>query len=148
MTSVLVIQIVPSLGQTHVPAWTTCVGLAVAALVGSWYWRRLRRGSVPAIRRRLRRASLVIGGGVLVAVAAATGWIDPAVRQIPYVLTWAGVVLGLLVLVVLSLIDAFVSIRLHQRSLDRRLVRDTLRIREAMDREGIGGRRGREVDDA
>ena len=100
------------------------------------------------IRRRLRRASLVIGGGVLVAAAAATGWIDPAVHQIPYIVTWAGVVLGLLALVILSLIDALVSIRLHQRSLDRRLVRDTLRIREAMDREGIGSRTGGGIDDA
>ena len=68
-------------------------------------------------------------------------------------LAWLGqitmfVVLGLLVLVILSLVDAFVSIRLHQRSLDRRLVRDTLRIREAMDREGIGSRPDREADDA
>ena len=100
------------------------------------------------IRRRLRRASLVIGGGVLVAAAAAAGWIDPDVDQIPYIVTWGGVVLGLLVLVILSLVDAFVSIRLHQRSLDRRLVRDTLRIREAMDREGIGSRPDREADDA
>ena len=136
------------LGQTHLPGWATCVVLAVAAFAGVWYWRRLRRGSVPMIRRRLRRASLVIGGGVLVAAAAASGWIDPDVDQIPYLVTWAGVVLGLLVLVVLALVDAFVSVRLHQRSLDRRLVRDTLRIREAMDREGIGSRTGGGIDDA
>ena len=142
------IQIPWFLGQTHLPGWTTCVALAIAAIAGGWYWRRLRRGSVPMIRRRLRRASLVIGGGVLVAAAAATGWIDPDVDQIPYIVTWGGVVLGLLVLVILSLVDAFVSIRLHQRSLDRRLVRDTLRIREAMDREGIGSRPDREADDA
>ena len=85
---------------------------------------------------------------MLVAAAAATGWIDPDVDQIPYIVTWGGVVLGLLVLVILSLVDAFVSIRLHQRSLDRRLVRDTLLIREAMDREGIGSRPDREADDA
>ncbi|MAD19400.1 MAG: hypothetical protein CMJ52_04155 [Planctomycetaceae bacterium] len=138
----------PLLGQTHLPAWTTCVVLLAAAVAGGWYWRRLRRGSVPRIRRRLRRASLVTGGGVLAASAAAAGFIDPDLHQLPYVLTWAVVVLGLLVLVVLALIDAFVSIRLHQRSLDRRLVRDTLRIREAMDREGVDPDRGRAVDDA
>ena len=142
------IQLPWFLGQTHLPAWTTCVVLAAAAIAGVWYWRRLRRGSVPMIRRRLRRASLVIGGGVLVAAAAATGWIDPDVDQIPYLVTWAGVVLGLLVLVIFSLVDAFVSIRFHQRSLDRRLVRDTLRIREAMDREGIASRTDGGVEDA
>ena len=148
MNPLLATEVSRLLGQTHLPAWTTCVALAVGAFAGVWYWRRLRRGSVPMIRRRLRRASLVIGGGVLVAAAAATGWIDPAVHQIPYIVTWAGVVLGLLALVILSLIDALVSIRLHQRSLDRRLVRDTLRIREAMDREGIGSRTGGGTDDA
>lgn len=148
MNPVLAIEVPRLLGQTHLPAWTTCVVLAAAAFAGVWYWRRLRRGSVPMIRRRLRRASLVIGGGVLVAAAAATGWIDPSVHQIPYIVTWGGVVLGLLALVILSLIDALVSIRLHQRSLDRRLVRDTLRIREAMDREGIGSRTGGGIDDA
>jgi len=148
VNSLTAIQFLPCLGQTHLPAWTTCVALAVAAVAGGWYWRRLRRGSVPMIRRRLRRASLVIGGGVLVAAAAATGWLDPAVHQVPYIVTWAGVVLGLLVLVILSLIDAVVSIRMHQRSLDRRLVRDALRIRSAMDREGIGSRADGEADDA
>ncbi len=148
MTHMLALRILPRLGQTHLPGWTTCVALALATFVGVWYWRRLRRGSVPMVRRRLRRASLVIGGGVLVAVAAATGWIDPDVHQIAYVVTWAGVVVGLVVLVVLSLIDALVSIRLHQRSLDRRLVRDTLRIREAMDREGVDSRLEGNADDA
>ena len=148
MNPLLAIHGLRLLGQTHLPAWTTYVVLAAAAVAGGWYWRRLRRGSVPRIRRRLRRASLVIGGGVLVAAAAASGWIDPDVDQIPYLVTWAGVVLGLLVLVIFSLVDAFVSIRFHQRSLDRRLVRDTLRIREAMDREGIASRTDGGVEDA
>jgi hypothetical protein len=104
--------------------------------VGIWYWRRLGRASVLPIRRRIRRVSLLMASIAMIATLAATGWIDADVRPISYVSVWAIVMITLFILILSAFVDAFVSIRLHQKSVDRRLVRSTIRLRAAMERSG------------
>lgn len=72
----------------------------------------------------------------MIATLAATGWIDADVRPISYVSVWAIVMITLFILILSAFVDAFVSIRLHQKSVDRRLVRSTIRLRAAMERSG------------
>ncbi|MAI72071.1 hypothetical protein OAL71_02500 [Phycisphaerales bacterium] len=122
------------LGQTHLPPWATLAIAAPFLLIGLWYWRRLGRSAVIPVRRRIRRFSLLMGGVATIATVMATGWIDPDVRPISYLSGWAVVMVTLFALVVCAVIDAIVSIRLHQRMVDRRLVRDTLRLRGAIER--------------
>ncbi|MDA0294439.1 MAG: hypothetical protein O3A19_07145 [Planctomycetota bacterium] len=125
-----------SLARTHIPAPVAEVIAAPLLFVGIWYWRRLGRASVLPIRRRIRRVSLLMASIAMIATLAATGWIDADVRPISYVSVWAIVMITLFILILSAFVDAFVSIRLHQKSVDRRLVRSTIRLRAAMERSG------------
>jgi hypothetical protein len=124
------------LARTHLSAPTVTAIAVPLLLAGFWYWRRLGRISVLPIRRRIRRFSLLMAGVAMIATAAATGWIDPDVSPISYLSVWAVVMITLLILVLCAVIDAVVSIRLHQRIVDRRLVRDTIRLQSAIERSG------------
>jgi hypothetical protein len=124
------------LGQTHLSAPTVTAIAVPLLLAGFWYWRRLGRISVLPIRRRIRRISLLMAGVAMIATAAATGWIDPDVWPISYLSVWAVAMITLLILVLCAVLDAVVSIRLHQRIVDRRLFRDTIRLQSAIERSG------------
>ena len=105
------------------------------ALLGVWYWRRMGRGSVPPIRRRLRRIGLLLGAAGLVLMTAAISFFDPAVQQTAYLISWLAVLFVVLMAVVVATLDALATIRLHQKSVERQLVRDALRLRGAVDAE-------------
>ena len=105
------------------------------ALLGVWYWRRMGRGSVPPIRRRLRRIGLLLGAAGLVLMTAAISFFDPAVHQTAYLISWLAVLFVVLMAVVVATLDALATIRLHQKSVERQLVRDALRLRGAVDAE-------------
>jgi len=124
---------VTSLAAVHVTPVVTAPVL-VALLVGAAiYWRRLGRASVPRPRRRLRRAGLVVGAVVGVAGMAALSVFDPDLRPTGYLLAWAVVASLLLPAVLIAAADAVFTVRLHQRSLDRRLARDAQRIRREVE---------------
>ena len=120
-------------GAVHLPPALTVPFVCGLAVLGIWYWRRMGRGSIPPIRRRLRRIGLLLGAFGLVLITAAISFLDPAVHRLAYLLAWLGVLFVVLIAVVVATIDAAMTIRLHQKSVERQLVRDALRLRGAVD---------------
>ncbi|MCP4834027.1 MAG: hypothetical protein GY895_04615 [Phycisphaera sp.] len=114
------------------PVFSVPIAIGLA-LVGAWYWRRMGRGSIPPIRRRLRRIGLLLGamGGLL--LMSALSFIDPVVKPAAYVTTWFAVLFVVLAAVVVAGLDAIATLRLHQKSVDRLLMRDALKLRGAVD---------------
>lgn len=104
---------------------------------GAWYWGRMGRGSVPAIRRRLRRVGLLLGAVGLVLMVLASSFIDPATRPAAYLVAWMGVLVVVLLAVVVAVMDALATVRLHRNWMDRQQVRDALRLRGALGSEGM-----------
>lgn len=121
------------LAEVHLSPVIAVPLLVVGAVAALAYWRRLARGSVPRIRRRLRRSGLLVGlvGGI--AGVAATSFLDPEVRPGGYLAAWGTVALLLVPAVAIAAIDAIVTVRLHHRSLERRAARDAGRIRTAVE---------------
>ena len=113
------------------PWWTIPAAILLVA-IGAWYWRRLGRGSVPRVRRRIRRASLAVVAFGLVMIVIGASLLDPADRSYAYLLSWAAVLVAVVMMVLLAALDALVTVRLHQRSIDRRLLRDAYRLRGAI----------------
>jgi Na+/proline symporter len=117
------------LAAVHVPP-VISLPIAVGLLIlGGVYWRRLGRASVPRPRRRLRRAGLMLGLAVGATGVLAVSILDPDQRPTAYLVAWAVVAMLLFPAVLIAAADAIFTVRLHQRSLDRRLARDAQRIR-------------------
>lgn len=94
------------------------VGLAsVIILAMAWYWPRLSRPEMPVTRRRIRRASLLIGLLGLIAATLGFGIIDPDARPMPYFAAWGAASLAIFVVVMLALLDALVSLRMHRTAM-------------------------------
>lgn len=117
------------LAEAHLSLLPTGAGLMILVALGVWYWRQLSRGSVPAFRRRLRRIGLVIGGAVAVSGCLALSVFDPQDQPLAYLAAWGTVAVLLVPAVAVAVVDVIFTIQMHQRSLDRRLARDALRIR-------------------
>lgn len=116
----------------HLSPFLTVPVLLLAAVGGVAYWRRLSRASVPKLRRRLRRAGLLVGLVGAVAGVAAISFIDPDLEPVAYLVAWGLVAAVLVPAVTIAAMDAVVTVRFHQRSLERRAVRDAARIRAAV----------------
>ena len=132
-------QEVPSMASVvavvHLSPAVTLPIVGALILVGIWYWKRMGRGSVPPIRRRLRRIGLLLGAAGLVLMTAAISLIDPAIHRAAYLIAWLAVLFVVLMACVVATLDAVATIRLHQKSVERQLVRDALRLRGAVDGE-------------
>jgi Na+/proline symporter len=128
-----------ALAAVHVSPVLVGPVLVVLLLAGGIYWRRLGRGSVPRPRRRLRRLGLAIGAAVGLVGMAAVSMIDPDLSPTGYLLAWGMVAVLLLPAVLVAAADAIFTIRLHQRSLDRRLQRDSQRIRREFEAAAASG---------
>jgi hypothetical protein len=106
-----------NLAATHLDPWLT-VSLAAIVLVGmAWYWPRLAAPEIPRIRRRIRRASLLVGLLGVVGAALGFGLIDPDRTPIPYLFAWAGAGLAIGTVVLLAVVDALVSVRIHRQAM-------------------------------
>lgn len=105
------------LAATHMAPWLAVLlsGVLVAAM--AWYWPRLGRGDIPAERRRVRRISLMFSLAGLVAATLGFGIIDPDARRVPYALAWLGAGAAILVVILLAIVDAFLSMRLHRKAI-------------------------------
>ena len=114
------------------PAIITLPIFGVLGLIGGWYWRRLGRGLVLPIRRRLRRVGLLIAGMSASIALAALSYIDPELTPIAYLLAWMAVLLLVLSAVLVAMADVLVTIQIHQKSSGRRILRDARTIRRAM----------------
>jgi uncharacterized protein YjeT (DUF2065 family) len=126
------------LGEVHLPPIATVPVLAGLLVCVAVYWRRLSRGSVPGPRRRLRRAGLAVGVVVASMATMALSLLDPAMHPSPYLVAWSVVLLLLAPAVLIAIADAIFTIRLHQRSLERRLLRDAVRIRREVESASTG----------
>ena len=120
------------LAAVHLSPVFTLPFLIVAIVGAVAYWRRLSRASVPRARRRLRRAGLLVGAVGLFSGVAATSFIDPDLRPVAYLVAWGAVAVVLVPAVAIAAADAIVTVRFHQRSLERRALRDAGRIRAAV----------------
>jgi hypothetical protein len=106
-----------SLAAVHLPAWFAVGFAGVIIFAMAWYWPRLGRPEIPPERRRVRRLSLLFG---LVGLCAATigfGIVDPDARPVPYAMTWFAASVALLIVVLLAVLDAILSMRLHRRAI-------------------------------
>lgn len=119
-----------------VPVLLLCLAMIV------WYWIRLGRRSVMPIRRRLRRAGLGVALVTVLVASAALSGIDADLRPWAFILAWGGVLLLVLLAVGLACLDALVTIRLHQKSVERQMLRDALALRRAMESEREGSKDG------
>lgn len=102
------------LAAVHVaPVYTVPAAVLLAAAV-VWYWLRLGQTSVPASRRRIRRASLSLIFVTIPVIVSALSVVDPKQRASAYVVLWSAAVLCLLLIVVTAIFDALNNIRLHR----------------------------------
>ena len=116
----------------ELPAIVTLPIFGVLLLIGGWYWIRLGRGLVLPIRRRLRRTGLLIATVTASFALAAVSFIDPEAMPIAYLLVWTAVLVLVFAAVSVSLADVAVTVRVHQKSSERRMLRDARAIRRAM----------------
>lgn len=105
------------LAATHMAPWlaVSLSGILVAAM--AWYWPRLGRGDIPVQRRRVRRISLMFSLAGLMAATLGFGIIDPDARRVPYALAWLAAGVAILVVILLAIVDAFLSMRLHRKAI-------------------------------
>jgi hypothetical protein len=102
---------------THLDPWLTVTLAAIVLLGMAWYWPRLAAPEIPRLRRRIRRASLLVGCLGVIGAALGFGLIDPDRTPIPYLFAWAGAGLAIGAVVLLAIIDALVSVRIHRRAM-------------------------------
>lgn len=108
----------PTFAATHMAPWLAVSIAGGLVAVMAWYWPRLGRPEIPAARRRVRRTSLLFSLAGLVAATLGFGIIDPDARRVPYAMTWAAAAMAILVVVLLALVDAVVSLRIHRRAME------------------------------
>ena len=96
------------------PFVTTSIAAIVLGWI-IWYWIRLGRLEVPASRRTLRRATLILIAVLLPIIVAALSFLDPAQHQRPYIMTWIGAMLVIAILVIVAGLDAVNTMRLVQQ---------------------------------
>lgn len=119
------------IAEVHLSPGVTVPLLVVAVVAAAGYWRRLARASVPRIRRRLRRAGLLVGLVAALASVVAMSFLDPEARPGSYLVLWGLIVALLVPAVSIAVADVMVTVRLHRTSLERRAARDAVRIRAA-----------------
>ncbi len=132
----------PTLGAVLVESSVTVPAVVGALSLIVWYWLRLGRRSVMPIRRKLRRTGLAVASVTVLLTGVALSGIDADLHPWAFILAWGGVLLLVLLAVGLAGLDALVTIRLHQKSLERRMMRDALALRRAMDSEAAETDRG------
>lgn len=130
-----------TLAQTHLQPM---VAVPIAMLLGMacvYYWIRLGRPETPPPRRRIRRISLGVVLIELVALVAASSFIDPDLNPAEYVVMWTVAMFLLIGLVILALLDYVTTVRLHVSAMSEEIAEESNRIRAAMDaarRDGGG----------
>ena len=132
----------PTLGAVLVESSVTVPTVVGALSLIVWYWLRLGRRSVMPIRRKLRRTGLAVASVTVLLTGVALSGIDADLHPWAFILAWGGVLLLVLLAVGLACLDALVTIRLHQKSLERRMMRDALALRRAMESEPAESDRG------
>ncbi|HMN94917.1 MAG TPA: hypothetical protein PKC43_00735 [Phycisphaerales bacterium] len=103
------------LAAVHAPPAITVPGALIGGAALGWLWWWQGRDGVPASRRRLRRISIVGMLILLPMLVAGASFVDPDLEPRRYAETWT-VAVGLLAIVVLlAVVDAFNTFRLHAK---------------------------------
>ncbi len=98
----------------HLHAAVTIPPAVAVGVWVMWYWRRLGRAEVPARRRQIRRASLVVMLASLPLHIAGLSLLTPQIHVRGYVLVWTLALVSLGLLVGLGVLDMFNSLRLER----------------------------------
>ncbi len=88
-----------------VPPWASISVAAVALALLAWYFVRLGREEVPAGRRRLRRASVVLLAIGLAPLVRALSFVHPHEDRVGWAVAWSSVLFVVLTALVLAIID-------------------------------------------
>lgn len=100
-------------GAVHVAPWVTAPLGAVVGLALGWLWWWQGRDGVPPSRRRIRRASLLLGLVLVPMLVAGLSFVDPSVDPRRYAEIWSLVLVLLGLIVATAVIDAVNSLRVH-----------------------------------
>jgi hypothetical protein len=106
------------------PALIVPLALAIAAPL-AWYWVRLGRDDVPASRRRIRRGSMILMGAILVMLVIGLSIVDETRDKNAYLLTWAGAMIAVMLMIPVALLDAANNMSLYRRNRSRMLAEST-----------------------
>lgn len=101
------------LAATHLSPWI-CVPLGAAAGLGlGVLWWTFGAPEVPTSRRRIRRASTLVALLLVPILVAGLCFIDPATAPRHYAEVWTLAIALVFVLVLLAVVDALNSVRIH-----------------------------------
>ncbi len=106
-----------TLAVTHLSPGVAVTIASAIILAMAWYWPRLARAEVSVAHRRVRRASLVLGLVGLIGATLGFGIIDPDATPVPYMVAWGAASLAIFGVVMLALLDALISLRLHRAAM-------------------------------
>ena len=107
-----------------VPPWASISVAAVALALLAWYFVRLGRSEVPAGRRRLRRASVVLLTLGLAPLVRALSLVHPHEDRIGFAVAWSSVLFVVIAALVLAVVDVVLVTRGGLREY-REIRRDT-----------------------
>ena len=106
------------------PAWLVLPAACVTLLVLAGYASSLQSGDVPPKRRRIRTANTLLMMFTTPVMAYAFGIVAPSDKRL-FLLAWLAVTGLLAIIIMLAMMDATYSLRLHREH--RRAVRQALR---------------------
>ncbi len=107
-----------------VPPWASISVAAVALALLVWYFVRLGRAEVPAGRRRLRRASVVLLALGLAPLVRALSFVHPHEDRVGFAVAWSSVLFVVIAALVLAVVDVVLVTRGGLREY-REIRRDT-----------------------
>ncbi|MCH8822056.1 MAG: hypothetical protein IH984_00985 [Planctomycetes bacterium] len=87
---------------------------AVIAVAILWYWVALDKPDVPASRRRIRRASMIVLLVSLPVFVRALSFISHQSNPSQFVIIWSMLLLLLLLLVITAIADVVNTMKIHQ----------------------------------
>lgn len=96
-------------------AWSLTVPMAsVLAFAILWYWIALDKSNVPASRRRIRRASMVVLLVSLPVFVRALSFISHQSNPSQFVIIWSMLLVLLLLLVITAIADVVNTMNIHR----------------------------------
>ncbi|MCA9285572.1 MAG: hypothetical protein KDA22_10170 [Phycisphaerales bacterium] len=105
-----------TLAAVHLPPLLTLPVAALVVVWALWYWTRLGRSDTPRSRRWVRRASILVVLAGMPALVRGTSFVDPRIAPRAYAEAWTVAIAALFLLVVVAVLDAGNSVRMHVRA--------------------------------
>lgn len=122
------------LAAVHVHPVVSMLLACVVCAILVWYWHRLGGDEVPESRRRIRRASLVVMFASLPVMVRALSFVDEQ-TPVDYIVSWAMILVLLLLVVLTAFIDLWNNVRLRQIALEEEAVDAAARLHKAINEQ-------------